>query len=187
MLGAVPMPAITFDGIDDGLTTADGMIVGTQTYTFAAIAADRRPSVATFDIETIYSTTTCQLQANGGFVAYLGTAAASMRNPGSFAGSSTANTIRVNGAEQTVLSNTFGFGPETSADRWFVWSHVVQSRTFNFDDRGLRLGRADDGTGTLCNAGNVSLGELVVFDGALSTQQIATVEEYLFHKWRVIH
>jgi hypothetical protein len=39
----------------------------------------------------------------------------------------------------------------------------------------------------LSNAGNVSLGELVVFDGALSTQQIATVEEDLFHKWRVIH
>ena len=92
--------------------------------------------------------------------------------------------MRIDGSQTVAIpNNNNGTHPNLTvpAGQWLLVTHQVQT-TGNQGGTELFLGRYRNG----CQHGHVSLGELVVFDRTLSAPEIAAMEDYLSHKWRVM-
>ncbi|MEO8705464.1 MAG: fibronectin type III domain-containing protein [Kofleriaceae bacterium] len=177
-------PAVTFDGIDDGMST-NGFLTNNATYTIFATAANRDATLPIANHASVaYATMTCGSTHNG-FSMYTYTSftgATNVRVPNVESGNSSSHTVRINGDGTVAIPNgatTTTPGVEVAQDAWMM---ATQQVTINdVGGTNLFLGRYRDG----CQFGHVSLGELLVFDRVFQTAEVAAIEEYLAHKWGV--
>ncbi|MEJ7600626.1 MAG: fibronectin type III domain-containing protein [Kofleriaceae bacterium] len=183
--GVAGHAAITFDGVDDGLVSI-GFVAGDTSYTIFTAGANRDAAVPiTNYVSVLYASMNCG-SGSPGFAAYAYSSFLTpndVRIPNVESGNAASNSVRIDGSPAVAIpNNTNSTHPNVivPAGQWLLVTQQVRT-TGNPGGSELFLGRYRNG----CQHGKVSLGELVVFDRVLSTAEIAAVEDYLSHKWRV--
>ena len=183
--GVASLPAITFDGANDGLVSV-GFLAGNTSYTIFTAAANRDAVVPiTNHVSVLYASMNCG-SGSPGFAAYTYSSfltPSDVRIPNVESGNAASNSVRIDGSQAVAIpNNNNGTHPNlpVPAGQWLLVTHQVQT-TGNQGGSELFLGRYRNG----CQHGKVSLGELVVFDRTLSAPEIAAMEDYLSRKWRV--
>lgn len=170
---------VTFDGTNDELAVGS-LIAASTSYTVIAVAADRETTPTANHWPGIYSTRKCG-NGNAGF-AFNGYANASMPvldpTRRDVAGLS-ASSLRLDGAADTAGTIA------VAANTWFVGVHEVTTNATSFGSTSLYIGGYSDAG---CS-GNISVGELLVFDTALGAgdngSDVERLEEYATHKWQI--
>jgi hypothetical protein len=177
-------PAITFDGINDGMATG-ALFTNTASYTIFASAANRDVALPIANhVSVAYASMTCG-STHAGFAMYTYTSFVGQTNvrvPNVESGNASSHTVRIDGHGTVAIPNgdtTVTPGVVVAQDAWMLSTQQVTINEVGGNN--LFLGRYRDG----CQFGHVSLGELLVFDRVFQPAEVAAIEEYLGHKWGV--